>query len=107
MSIVAALQPVDDSTALLINITTEQVEKFRAVLRDDFTAHGGDVSTLSHRNGFFIEGREAVKALDKAGFDYGRDLDPNQKYWFAVFCSRALRRLRGNPKFPPKFIEVY
>ncbi len=106
-TIIAALQPKDDPEAPVINITDEHVQKFRRVLREDFASHGGDVSTLSRRNGFFIEGREAVKALDKAGFDYGRELDPNQKYWFTVFCSRALRRLRGNPRFAPKFIEVF
>jgi hypothetical protein len=107
MSIVAALQPKDDPSAPLINITREHVKEFRRILRSNFAEHGGDVSTLNRRNGFFIEGKEAVEILDKASFDYGRNLDATERYWFAVFCARALRRLRGNPKHTPKFIEVF
>ena len=107
MSVIDVIQAKDDPNGPLIPITREQVKEFRRLLRQHYAGRGGDPSRLSRSNGFFIEGRKAVALLDEAGFDYGRELDPTERYWFVVFCSRALRRLRRNPRHAPKYVEVY
>lgn len=102
------LQPKDDPTAPTFNIEREHVTEFSRVMREHYISHGGNPKLIGRKiGGFFIEGKEAVKVLDDAGFNYGTKLDTNEKYWFAVFCARALRRLRGNPRHAPKFIEVF
>jgi hypothetical protein len=101
------LQPKDDPNAPTFNVEREHVSEFRRVLRELFAKDGSDPKTLNRNNSFFIETTEAVKALDNAGFDYGAELNQSERYWFVVFCSRALRHLRSNPKHAPKYVEVF
>ncbi len=101
------LQPKDDPTAPTFNVEREHVSEFRRIMRELYASGGNDPKTLSRHNGFFIETTKAREALDKAGFDYGAELNQSERYWFVVFCSRALRRLRGNPKHAPKYVEVF
>ncbi len=101
------LQPKDDPEAPTFNVEREHVSEFRRTMRELFASGGGDPKTLNRNSSFFIETTKAVKALDDADFDYGAELGENERYWFVVFCSRALRRLRGNPKHAPKYVEVF
>ena len=103
-----AIQPKDDPSAPLVTITGEHVKKFREVIRANYAKHTGeDAKSITRENCLFIKTNLAVEALDEHGFDYGTELEPHEKFWFAVFCSRMLKRLRGQPKHAPMFIEVF
>jgi hypothetical protein len=91
-----------------IALSDEQIASLRQTLLSECEKRGVEVSTLSRRDPLFIEAAAAVKTLDAAGFDWGRELDDEQKYWVVTWASRVWRGMRKRyTNQRPAYVEVF
>jgi hypothetical protein len=103
------IQPKDDPNAPTFTVTQAHVKQFSEAMRAHYAEHEGTekAATINRNNSYFIKVNAAVEVLDEKGFDYGKRLEPAEKFWFVVFAARMLRRLRGNPRHAPMYVEVF
>ncbi len=103
------IQSKNNPNAPTFTVTQTHVKIFSQLMRDHYAEHEGaeKAATINRNNSYFIKVNAAVEVLDEKGFDYGKPLEPAEKFWFVVFAARMLRRLRGNPRHAPMYVEVF